>query len=37
MEWPAQRSDINPIENVWKLLNEKAKEKNPRNEKRTID
>ena len=31
MEWPAQRSDMNLIENVWKLLNERAKEKNPIN------
>ena len=31
MEWPAQSADINPIENVWKLLNERANEKNPRN------
>ena len=31
MEWPVQSRDINPIENVWKLLNERAKEKNPRN------
>ena len=29
MEWPAQSPDMNPIENVWKLLNERAK--NPRN------
>ena len=33
MEWPAQRTDMNPIENVWKLLNERPKEKNPRNVK----
>ena len=26
MEWPAQSPDMNPIENVWKLLNERAKE-----------
>ena len=31
MEWLAQSPDMNPIENVWKLLNERAKEKNQRN------
>ena len=31
MEWPAKSPDMNPIENVSKLLNERAKEKNPRN------
>ena len=31
MEWPAQNPDMNPIKNVWKLLNERDKEKNPRN------
>ena len=29
MEWLAQSPDMNPIANVWKLLNERAKEKNP--------
>ena len=31
MEWPAQSPDMSPIENVWKWLNEGAKEKNPWN------
>ena len=31
MEWPAQSPDMNPIKNVWKFLNERAKEKNPIN------
>ena len=31
MEWLAQSPDMNPIENVWKILNERATEKNPRN------
>ena len=30
IEWRAQSPDMIPIENVWKLLNERAKEKNPR-------
>ena len=28
IEWPAQSQDMNPIENVWKLLKERVKEKN---------
>ena len=31
MEWPAQNGDMNPIKNICKLLNERGKEKNPRN------
>ena len=31
MEWPVQSPDMNHIEHIWKLLNERAKEKNPRN------
>ena len=31
IKWPAQSPVINPMGSVWKLLNERAKEKNPRN------
>ena len=31
MDWPAPRSDMNQIENVWKLLNERSKNRNPSN------
>ena len=31
MEWSAQSPDMEPMENVWKLLSERAKEKNPSN------
>ena len=31
MDWPAQSPDMNPIENVWKLLNERSKKQNPSN------
>ena len=31
MKWPTQTKNLNPIENIWKLLSERAKEKNPRN------
>ena len=31
MEWPAQNPDMNPFENIWKLLNERVKEKDPWN------
>ena len=31
MEWLTQSPDMNTIDNVWKLLNERAMEKNPRN------
>ena len=31
IKWPVQSPDMNPIKNVWKFLNERAKEKDPRN------
>ena len=30
IEWPAQSPDMNPIENVWQLLIERAKKKKHR-------
>ena len=31
MEWLAESPDMNPTENIWRLLNKRAKEKNSRN------
>ena len=31
MKWPLQSPDRNPIENVWKIIGEKAQNRNPQN------
>ena len=31
MKWPPQRPDTNTIENVWKIIGEKAQNRNPQN------
>ena len=31
MKWPPQSPDMNPIENEWKIIGEKAQNRNPQN------
>ena len=31
MKWPPHSPDMNPIENVWKIIGEKAQSRNPQN------
>ena len=31
MKWPPQSPDMNPIENVWKIIGEKVQNRNPQN------
>ena len=31
MKWPLQSPDMNPLENLWKIIGEKAQNRNPQN------
>ena len=31
MKWPPQSPDMNPVKNVWKIIEEKAQNRNPQN------
>ncbi len=37
MEWPSQSPDLNPIENLWRLVNDNAKDRHPSNEDDLFD
>ena len=32
LEWPSQSPDLNPIENLWRILNDNTKYRKPSNE-----
>ena len=36
LEWPPQSPDLNCIENLWSIIDKKAKDRKPQNEKRII-
>ena len=31
IKWPPQSPDMNPIENIWKIIGEKTQNRNPQN------
>lgn len=37
MTWPPQSPDLNPIENLWAILNQKAKDRHPRSDNELFD
>ena len=37
MRWPAQSLDLNPIENLWSILNEQEKERHPLTDTKLFD
>ena len=37
MEWPSQSPDLNPIENLWAILNAKASDRRPQNDEELFE
>lgn len=37
MEWPSQSPDLNPIENLWTILDNKCQNRNPQNEAELLE